>query len=386
MNKNIIKEDLVQLFDHEAPVSISIYLPMAESGEDTLKNPIRFKNALKELEQKMQQSGIEKREIRETIEKLNEIVNGYAYFQDQLEGLAIFLAGDFHQIIKVPMRFEQQVVVSNAFEVRPLLHAMQNDREFYIIAMSQEGAKLFKANKLQISEVELSSDTPTSFSEAMRYDDPENRLHHQTISQVSGDRNPIFHGHTEKDQKSKNIRRFFQLFDRGVKKAITRQELPILLAGLDYYHPIYRDVTELSNILGNGVETGLNDISVPDLHQAAWDIVKEEVGSPAALANKTYKNLLATEKTSDNLTQLSLAATYGRIDTLIADKTKQVWGQVNPEEDKVIIKDNGDAGEEDIELLGYSIKQTLRNGGEVFVMEEEMLPSEESPLAGIMRY
>ena len=385
MNK-IIKEDLVQLFEHEAPRSISIYLPMAESGEDTLKNPIRFKNAIKKLEQKMQENGSEKREIRETIERLKEIVDGYAFFQDQMEGLAIFLAGDFHHIIKVPMRFEDQVVVSNAFEVRPLVEAMQNDREFYIIAIGQEDASLYRANKNDINRVELSGDTPTSFAEAMGYDDPEDRLQHQTISNVDGGRNPVFHGHTEKDQKSQNIKRFFQLFDRGVKKAITRPELPVLLAGLDHYQPIYRDVTEISNILENGVEIGLNEISASELHQAAWKHVKEEIGPPEIMANKTYKDLVSTEKTSDNLSELSLAATYGRIDTLIADKTKEVWGQIDPEQDKVTIKENGDRDADDIELLGYSIKQTILNGGEVYVMDEESMPTKGSPVAAIMRY
>ena len=87
-----------------------------------------------------------------------------------------------------------------------------------------------------------------------------------------------------------------------------------------------------------------------------------------------------------NLSRLSLAAKYGRIDTLIADKTKEVWGQVDPEQDKVIIKDNGDSNAEDIELLGYSIKQTILNGGEAYVMDEEAMPTERSPVAAIMRY
>ena len=330
MKDTFIKEDLVQLYDHEGPLSISIYLPMAESGDDTLKNPIRFKNALKELEQKMLQYGSAKREVRETIEKLNDIVGGYAFFQDQLAGLAIFIAGDFHQIIKVPFRFEEQVFISTAFEVRPLLLAIQNDREFYIIALEQEDCRVYKADKFQITKIELSGDTPTSFSEAMRHDDPENRLQHQTISSVSGGQNPIYHGHTEKDQKYKNIRRFFQQFDRGVQKAITRPELPVLLAGLEPYHPIYREVSDLTNILEEGIEVSLNDLSVSDLHQKAWEILRDEVGSPAVLAHKTYLNLVATDKTNDNLTRLPLAAAFGRIDTLIADKSKQVWGQVNP--------------------------------------------------------
>ena len=284
------------------------------------------------------------------------------------------------------MRFQEQVVVSNAFEVRPLLEAMQNDRDFYIIAIGQEDARLYQANKFEINQIELSGDTPTSFSEAMGYDDPENRLHHQTISNVSGDRNPIFHGHTEKDQKSQNIKRFFQLFDRGVNKAITKPELPVLLAGLDHYHPIYRDVTEIPNILENGIEVGLNEITASELHQIAWKHVKEEIGPPELMVNKTYKNLVATEKTSDNLSELSLAATYGRIDTLIADKTTEVWGQIDPDQDKVTIKENGDHNADDIELLGYSIKQTILNGGEVFVMDEESMPTKESPVAAIMRY
>ena len=246
---------------------------------------------------------------------------------------------------------------------------------------------MYKADKFQITKIELSGDTPTSFSEAMRHDDPENRLQHQTISSVSGGQNPIYHGHTEKDQKYKNIRRFFQQFDRGVQKAITRPELPVLLAGLEPYHPIYREVSDLTNILEEGIEVGLNDLSVSDLHQKAWEILRDEVGSPAVLAHKTYLNLVATDKTNDNLTRLPLAAAFGRIDTLIADKSKQVWGQVNPDQNEVVIKENREGNaKKNVELLGYSIKQTLINGGEVFIMDQDSLPTDSSPVAAIMRY
>ena len=183
----------------------------------------------------------------------------------------------------------------------------------------------------------------------------------------------------------KDLRRFFRMLDNGVEKAITDHNLPVLLVGLEYLHPVYRDASRLPNIIEQGIEIRHDHMTIDDLHQLAWETVKKEVESPASKAIEQYKSHLGNDKSSADLSQLPLAAAFGRLDTLLVEKDSKRWGTVNTDKKETIVRDEP-SEHEDTELLSYTVKQTLINGGQVYVFDEEQLPSAESPAAGILRY
>lgn len=382
---NFKKDDLKPLLDHRGYPSISIYLPMARSSDQTQKNPIRYKNAIKSVEKHMEQAGSDVRQVRSIVAQLEEAVDGFEEFQNQLDGLAVFLADDFLKIIKLPVSFEERVEVHNSFEIRPLLQALQDDKEFYLLALSKENARLFRASKFNIAELKLGEDIPTSFREAMRYDAPQDQLQHQAITGADGGSTAIFHGHTESDQSKKHLRRYFQMLDHGVGDAITEHDLPIVIAGLDYLQPVYREVTKLAQIMEEGIRKNPDNIEIDQLHELAWQLVKRDSDASINEAVNEFNDLTGTERGVSNMENIPLAAVNGRVDTLFVGKNGHLWGEVDLERQEVAIKGQDEEFEE-TELLDFSIKHTIQNGGDVFVLDEDEMPVEDSPAGVILRY
>jgi hypothetical protein len=374
------------LYRNEGPESISIYLPVGKDFGETEKVLIRLKTASKKIEEQLLSAGLGTRKVQNVLGEIKRIIEGVDLARYQPGGLAFFMAGDFHLTIQLPVQFDTLVTVRNGFELRPIFNVFQNNREYYIVVLSQENARLFKADKFAIEEIPLSSDTPTSLEEAMRHDDPEKQLQHQTVSGVSGGANPIFHGHSEKDNKNNNLKRFFGLFDDGVREAIEQNELPVVLAGLDMYQPIYSQKSGLNNILPSGVERNVDSLSPKEIQKLAWEVVNSELASLDEVALETYHNLLKDQRTTCNLSRIALASANGKVNTLIAKKTGTAWGIVNPEENSVQIRLAGDRQPHDVELVNSCIKQTILNGGQVYVLEPGRMPVEDTPVCAILRY
>jgi hypothetical protein len=378
---NFNQEKIKELVQHTHEPAVSVYLPMERAGDETLKNPIRIKNMRKQIESQLQISGYDEQLIQAIVGRFDELTDGYEFAQNQLDGVAIYIAKDFMKLVKLPYKFDEGVYIGKTFELRPLLQAFQNGQEYYVIAASREHARLFSADKFNIVEIELGSDVPTSFEEAMKFDQPEDRLHHQTISGADGGRTPVFHGHTESDQEKKNIRRFFRMLDEGIMDAVAHHDKPFLLVGLAYLQPIYREATKLPHVLDVGLDKNPDDMDIKELHHQSWALVKEALKSDVKKAITQYEEMLGTEKSSSNLKEISLAAAYGKIDTLLVEKQAQVMGQVKPAQQEVEPEENGE-----VDLLKFSVNQTLKHSGDVFVFDEEDMPSEKSPALAVLRY
>ncbi len=380
---NFSYENIKELVQNSEKPAVSIYLPMERAGDETLKNPIRLKNAFKQVENTLQdQSAKYDDKLIETIlSNLSEMIDGAFFSQKQLGGLAVFLAGEYARMIQIPYRFEEEVHIGNMLEVRPLLQAFQNEADFYVIALSRKKARLFRMNKFNIGEIELDNDVPTSFEEAMKYDHPEDQLQYQTVSGADGGSTQVFHGHTESDDEKKNLRRFFSMLDKGILDAVDDHEKPFLLVGLEYLQPIYRDASKLPNIFEFGLETNPDDLPIDNLHTRAWEMITQRLESDLTKAVKEYKQMLGTDKNSSDITQIPLSAAYGKVDTLLVEKKTQIRGTIDTEQQSVELTENSDT-----DLLRYSVNQTILHSGKVYIFDEDEMNFNESPAVAVLRY
>jgi hypothetical protein len=175
------------------------------------------------------------------------------------------------------------------------------------------------------------------------------------------------------------------MLDRGVVDAISQQHLPVMVVGLENILPIYRDASKLNHLLDDGINKNPDSMDIQELHVLAWKAFTKQKVSPIEQAIEQYKNLLGTEKSNDELSSIALATAYGKVDKVLIEKSVQIWGQVNTDQKEVVVKENREEPE-DRDLLDVSVRQTLLHGGEVFVLEEDQMPTEDSPVAAIYRY
>jgi hypothetical protein len=391
---NILKrDDLKRLSEKRDGWHVSIFMPTHRAGAETQQDPIRLKNLLGQAEERLLASdrdrgrrGLRAPEAKALLEPASRLVQDSLFWQRQSDGLAIFISSEIAQHYRLPFEFEDLVVVADRFHMKPLLRLLSGDGRFYVLALSQDQVRLLQGSRYSVGDVELKS-VPSSLAEALRFDDPERRLQFHTASGPTGGkggRPAMFYGQGAPSQDEKgDILRYFQKLDQGLQELLADEQAPLVLAGVDYLLPLYREANTYPHLVEKGVEGNPENLSAKELHQRAWAIVQPRFLGEREVAAERFRQLAGTEKASDDLVEIVPAAHHGRVETLFVALDLQQWGEYDPATNEVRLRQEFEPGAQD--LLDLAAVQALLHGGSIYAVEPAQMPAGAS-LAALFRY
>lgn len=362
---------------------VSIYMPTHRMGTETQQDPIRFKNLIQQAEEHLIASGLRGQDARDLLERAKEL-DDYQFWQHQSDGLAIFVSNNVFSYYSVPLDFAELVVVSDCFHVKPLLPMLTGDGQFYVLALSQNQVRLLQGTRYSVSEVELEN-VPQSIAEALKYDDPEKQFQfHTGTPQAGGARAAMFHGQgAGNDDEKDNILRYFCKVNEGLQELLKNQRSLLVLAGVEYLFPIYKEANNYPHLLDEGVTGNPDELKVEELHEQAWEIVQPYFEQAQQEVVNRYQELAGTGQTANNIEEVVSAAYYQRVDSLFVAVGLQQWGLFNPDANKVYLHQEQETSDGD--LMDFAAIHTLLNGGTVYAVEPKAVPGD-APLAAVFRY
>jgi hypothetical protein len=409
----ISKSELRTIAQHRDDYCVSIYLPTYRVGRHFEENPIRLKNMLDEAEAQLKEAGMEPAEVTALLQGSRDVVEDEVFWQNQRDGFALYLSESFNNYYRLRHCFEPQVVVTDRFHIKPLFPLLNRGREFYVIALSQGGVQLFEGTRFGIDEVET-EDLPDSVVELLDYEELERHLqfHSRTATPadatgvtppgassaqpgaVSGDlpggmqmeRPGMFHGQSvaEEDDRQ-DVRKYFQRVDAALAPFLRDGGRPLVLAGVDYLLPLYREVNSYQNLVEEGITGSPNTLSVEDIHERAWELVEPQFTAEREEAIRLYEQLAGMEKdvASHNFEEIVPSAYFEKVDTIFVARNTHVWGIFDPESAEVEVHDEETGENED--LLDLAVLHTYLNSGTVYVLDPEDVPGG-PPVAAMFRY
>jgi hypothetical protein len=394
----ISREDVKTLLEQPKSNCVSIYMPVHPAGAEVRQDPIRFKNLIKEAEARLIDAGLDQKEAMDLLSKAHEL--DVQEFWEQLgeHGLAIFISQDILRYYALPIDFEELVVVTDRFHVKPLLPILNGNGRFYILALSQNQVRLLVGTHYRCQEIDLTrvEGLPTSLDEALQYDDTsEKQLQRRSSaggasnSGSPGSQAGSFHGQgsdTGGEEHKVDILRFFQEVAPALEKNILHeQQAPLVLAGVEYLLPLYNSANRYQNLMAEAITGNPEILSAQELHSAAWGIVEAYFHKSQEEVLERYHELFGgnTGKASNKLEEIIPAAYYQRIDSLVVAVNQQQWGLFDTATETVYLHDEEETGDED--LLDFAAAHTLLNGGTVYAVPPEQIPYS-TPVAAIFRY
>ncbi len=388
--ENLTLEQLKLLAQQTQRPSISIFLPTHRVGTDAQQDPIRLKNLLREAERQFLDKGMGPNEVGALLQPAQALIENTAFWQHQQDGLAVFIAPDDFHYYHLPFDTEELLVIAQSYYVKPILPLFMNNEHYYILAISQDAVRLFEATRHSVGQIEMPEDTPESLDEALRFDDPEKQLQfHSGTSQSApqgGTRAGMFHGQgAGEDEQKEKIERYLNLVDMALKAVFREEKAPLVLAGVDYLLPIYHKVSEYANIMTEGIVGNPEHLRPEELQEQAWAIVEPYFHQETEKVIELYQQLAHTDKATDDFEEIVAAAFYGRVDRLVLAVGRQMWGVFNRETGKVVHYHEGQRTEDDLPLLDFAAMQTLQNGGTVYALTQDEMPTE-SAIAAVFRY
>ncbi|MEA2014109.1 MAG: hypothetical protein U9N38_02205 [Thermodesulfobacteriota bacterium] len=358
--------ELKSLMQKQLGICVSIYMPSIKKGTGTQQNQIRFKNLLRNAETRLLLSELRPSEIKEMLSPAQEMTGNIPFWQNQGNGLALFLSPDLFRYYRLPQTFRELVVITDRFHIKPLIPALAFDTEFYILAISQKDVRLLRCSLQYVEEMSIHG-IPESLDDALNLDDFEKHLQR----------------HTGSEDIKINLLQYFQHIDRGLRELLRDKKVPLIFAGVDYLLPIYKEANTYPNLTDRVISGNPEGLSTDKLHDMARPIVENLLERKRSDALSQYSQNVGTGLTSSDITEIVKAAYHGRVSTLFVSVGVQQWGTFDSDTNEV--KFGKDATTSNEDLLDLAAIQTILNSGTVYAMDEEEIPTD-SELAAIFRY
>lgn len=363
--ESISRTELSTLANQRGPQCVSVYLEAPVAGEETLRTPVRLKLLLRQARERFEQLGVDKRRIESRLEPLDALVEDRDVWQHQSGGLGLFSTDDF--FVSHPLSYapEDRVFVGERFHLKPLLPMWADDGEFLLLTLSKNSVKLHRAGRHALRPIPI-DDVPQSLAEALRFDDPEKSLQiHSGQPAGTGQQTGIIHGHgaAKEDSKERTLR-FFQHLDRGLKPHLNKEGTPLLLAGVDYYLPLYREANSYPHLVDDIVAGNPENVPEADLLKAAWQKMEPRFRRTREEAFAAITAGISNGRATVDLDEAVAASCQGRADKCFVSLQTHHWGRYDEETAKVQTLEASD--ERAIDLLDLAAAETLLKGGDVF--------------------
>lgn len=380
-------EPVYALINKTHKYSVSIYLPTFRKGSEGGQNIIRFKNLLREVEKQLQEKGMNINAAAELISKPNALLNDVDFWNHQLDGLAIFFSPDEYQYFRLPFPVEERIIINDHFHIKPMLNYMNNDTKFFIASLDLNTTKLFRCSQFSIEQVDLGN-TIVRFEDYLKFNEPSTSLQNRqgAASANSPNRDASFHGYGTdigNSARKRDIIEFFRLVDKGFKQKLKETNAPLIIAGIEYHIPLFREANSYKNTLTETINKNPQVFSLEELLQEAWAIIYKEKLNKATDALNQFGNLRAHAKATNDIKEVVKAAHSNRILHLLVNFEEEIWGKYDPDSYEVELHTQKVDG--DKELVSLAVQQTLFHNGFVYPLKKEKMPNGK-PLAAVFRY
>lgn len=376
---------LNDLLNSPADMRISLYMPTYKTSPDSLQNPIRFQNLIKNAFRQLQSAGLTQHQIAASLDQTAAKLEDDDFWMHQKTGLAVFISSHHQLFFTLPLDFPELVVVNRYFHLKPLLPLITANGKFYILTLSQKDVKLYQATRTSIDKLFL-GDMPRCLDEAVYVEDLEKsgQFHaHASANKTKGNGSSYARqGGSGEERYKQLIDRFITQLENGITSLLAGQKAPLILYGVEYLTAIYQKVNKYNFVLNQTIAGNPEDVNKQVIHQKAWAIVHDYFKTEERAALDEYFNK-AGKNTANYLQEILPNAYGGRVKTLFVLRDHSIWGNFQLDTNTVTITGQNNPSTDD--LMNLATIYTLLGDGKVYSMKKnEMIPN--TPIAAVYRY
>lgn len=383
----LTKELFASLAGHKADICISAYIPTHRAGVEVNEQEdiIRFKNVLQNLSASLKHEGHNQTTIQKLLEPGYELVRNDVFWKYMNHGLAFFISEGMFKYVKMGDTPREEVHINKSFLLKPLVNAMTVSEYFYLLVVSKKQVKFYKADAFGMQHVEI-AELPNGVDDVVRFEEKDSQKLFRSESGQAG-KGANFHGQGGgKPDEKENIAIYLEEVDDTLyKEVLNRENVPLLLAGVEYLLPIYKSVTDYNHVWDDVITGSHEHDDLLSLYTKAREVMEPYFQQRTKRALSNYGNQSATALTSSIPADVVSAAHYGRIWHLFVRERQgdHIWGSFDEMENRLTVHEEKQEGDEC--LIDRAVIKTILNGGDVHFLSDEDMPAD-SPVAALMRY
>ena len=362
------RADLERLLSVRDAACVSIYVPTAPE-ERGVRDRIAFKNLAAEAVEQLGAVELERGALDDLREALDALGDDDAFWTRQAHTLAVFATPLGVQTFQVANRLSPMVEVSDRFHVKPLLRSATFPQAAFVLALSQNAARLVEVSPDDAPGEVRVPDMPADAASAVGK---------ASIADRTGDRRV----QGSEGQKVR-VRQYARQVDGALRQVLSGLELPLILAAAEPVASIFRSVCTYPHLAHVEIPGNPDEATDAELADAARGVLDQLYAEELAELHDLYARRVSQGRGSDDLAAISRAATLGAVDTAFVDIDETVPGFVD-ETDGALQLDAAD------DAVNYGVvdeiaRRVVLTRGRVLAVRREDIPGS-GPAAAILRY
>jgi hypothetical protein len=359
------RADLEQLLAVRDAACVSIYLPTTpeESGE---RDRLEFKGLAAQALEQLAGASAAHDGLRDV---LDELADDEAFWGRQAHSLAVFATPAGARTFQVANRLSPIVEVSDRFHVKPLLRSATFPQAAFVLALSQNAARL----------VEVSPDAPPAqVSVPGMPSDAASAVGKSSLS----DRSPDRRVQGSEGQKIRLVQYARRVQD-ALRPLLTGLDLPLILAATEPLASIFRSVSTYPHLAGPVIAGNPDTKTDAELAEESRRVLDQLYAEELSELRDRYAQRVPQGRASDDLAAIARAATVGAVDTAFVDIDESVPGYVDEADGALTLDSADDAA--NYGVVDEIARRVLLARGRVLAVRRDDIPGH-GPAAAILRY
>ena len=365
MIEKIVKTlDLKILAEKSDPTCVSIFMNTHKIKNERPKDHLIFKNFVDTADHILKDKGVKPPDREELLRPARQLLEDTLFWAYLSRGLAVYLSPGWHAVYKLPIPVGNRAFINEQFNVEPLISYFDKSNRFFLLSLDQHGCKFYQGTVDGISELHLEG--LEKAHQVIDLVEPEKQL--QLHSTAKGGSRSAFHGHSESEHHKTRIKEYFTAIDSVIKEELKREKAPLILAGVDYLHPVYKEVNSYKHLLNDGITGNTKDMDEDSLREKALQVTSSVLSAHKNDAIEHYGKAKHSGLVVDGPSNCAVAASEGKVELLLCQSSSIATELQSRVENQITLDD-----QEEFEV-GKAAVNVLIQGGEIVFLKESELP------------
>jgi hypothetical protein len=362
------------------PPAITVLLPAYLPGALERPNSLRIRSAVDAIFPKLLAQGLAHHEIAHMVAPLLALTSDPNFRNGRRSGVALFLDCREFFCFDVPGDVEELVAVGRHFHIRPLLGWLSEPRDFLILELTRSKARLVRCRDGKLTDVGMPGGAPEDMQDMNFTEAPEPGRGGRPGSNRARNQTPAIQFGLTSANEERRIRFFCAMVDRGLQVCLQDMGLPLVVAGPERIVNAYQSENTYARMVADTLRGNLDTLPEDEVISHARHLIHQERMHEATRHLVEMEEYAPGDRWSTSIDAIVRGAANGRVWRLFLSENAVCIGDVF----QTLGRSCGPTEIQE-DLLNAAAMETLIQGGEVFLVDPEILPPQ-APAAALFRY
>ena len=371
----LLGEDLLALQNERAQPCVSVVVPQEKIVPEKSANKKTVELAIEDASQYLL-GHFSSKTSESLIKKLYKLFDETDFLRPE-NGIGYYVSENIMHEEKFPFTVKPKIIIENSFQTRELLRKVNYERLYYVLALTESGARFFEGRIDLLDEIK-NGGVPMKFMDLYQYTKPSRSSSYSGSAHVKS---------FEKDkQETERIRLKEQLIhlDRVLDK-YRMSGTPTVLAGTERIVSLFKNNTHFPKSIIGCIKGNYTHLNKNSLAKLSWDIAKEYLENEWSLLSMQMEEKLGAGLAVSGLSNCWRSVEEGNGETLIVENDFSKPGFLAENPYHLFIKPPKRSHVVLPDAVDELIERTLRKRGQVVFLNNGALKDHQH-IALINRY